>query len=1366
MKTLVVLVSLSFSVICAHAQGPRALPVFFERLEKPSGGAMFLARAGGETLFLSPGRAAIRIRARGVEGTFAMDFVGANPRPEIDVEEPLPGISNYFMGSDPRKWRTNVPQYGQVRYRGIYPGVDLLFYGDQGRLEYDWIVAADADPGVIRMRFDGPAEIDAGGDLVLRAGGMELRHRAPVIYEELEGRRRELKGHYTRAGKGEFGFEIAGRRRGAALRIDPILAYATYLGGSGVDTAADIALDSAGNIYVTGSTTSIDFPSAGPLVNPKPNVTYIFVVKLNSAETAVQYATYLGGSAGGQGTSVAVGSDGNAYVTGLFNSTDFPFTAGAYRHPNAASGVFAAELSAAAGNLVYAASVCECGRIPSIAVDSAGNAYIADEVFRYQSTGPVTSPDAFQSAERGGNLFIAKLNAPGTQLRATFLGGSSQEQMSGGLGVSDYRDPHGKLLAVNNANQVIIAGATQSRDFPVTPGAYQTAPGGAANVPDAFVAALDSDLRSLVWSTLLGGPNRDFVLALALDATGNVYVAGTRDISNTSQSLIFDYHGFSYVAKLTPTGTALAYLTNYAEWSCEIRGGFFTSDGCDARNQIPRSVAADAAGNAYVSGWTNSGTAATFLSKLNTLGTTVFSTTLAGGTSGYDALDANNNIVVAGSTTSTSFPVTADALQVNNAGGSDNFVARFTGDGPVCAVSLGAAGQFVAAAGGDVTIQVLAAPACGWTAGTNTSWIHVVSGASGSGNGSVVIHADSVAAGSRTGTVIIANRIFTVTEGCSYTITPGSTTVPGGGGQGSLSVAALSGCAWSASSADPWISFGNGSTSLVFNAAANVTGAQRSGTITIGGQAVTVTQGANNALQIPALVSLSPFQGTGPNATLTLVYSHPSGWAAIRSAEFIINPRWEANERKGGCYIKYAPATGLFTLIGDDGNSIAGSIAPGTMGAISNSQCILHGANSSVTGSGATLTMVVALSFQPTFTGQRHIWMQAVDHNNLSTNWLVYGVWFPAQTTVGASPWYRIYDPFFGNYLYSFDKHEYDTLGTQGFVLQGISGLVMDGPATVGGVSSMAWYRVYVNATNSHVWTSDRNEFLTLINSQQAYVGEGVAAFVMPYINAAGQVSPQVTNTIPFYRAAFQGKNLHFWTPDADEFFGTNGKHLPAGYVGEGIASYIFPASGAQFTSAVQEDDGAPAVVSAGNGAIAPGQAVSIYGRHLGGTVLLNGSPATVIAARDNELRVVAPRDLAGVSEVTVEVEHRGRRSRQLKLEVVPANPAIFGSNPYGRGYAQARNEDGTMNDAQHAAARGAVVTLYTTGAGVSGLPVGVRVGGRPAEILSMQESGTRAGAVEVRIRVPELVEPADFQPVVLQVGNLFSQPGVGLAVR
>jgi uncharacterized protein (TIGR03437 family) len=626
----------------------------------------------------------------------------------------------------------------------------------------------------------------------------------------------------------------------------------------------------------------------------------------------------------------------------------------------------------------------------------------------------------------------------------------------------------------------------------------------------------------------------------------------------------------------------------------------------------------------------------------------------------------------------------------------------------------------------------------------------------------------------------------TVTPTCSYSLNPTSQSFAAVGGPGRIDVNTGATCTWSVTGLPSWLTLtssgsGTGSATVTYTVSAN-TGVQRSASIIIAGQTVTVTQAASNPGQGPALVSLNPFQGSGPNASLTLVYAHPNGWAAIQSAEFIINPLWESTQRGGGCYVKYAPGTGLFTLVADDGNNVAGTTAPGSSTNVSNSQCTLNAASSSATGNGNNLTLVVVLTFSASFGGQRHIWMQASDYNNLSTNWLVFGVWFPTQTSVTTGPWYRFYDPFSNSYLYSADTNEYNTLRARGYPLQGVSGLVMNGPTTVSGISNLALYRVYVNSTSSHFWTSDRNEFRTLVNAQQAYMGEGVAAFVMPYINAQGQVSPQVTNTIPFWRAAYQGANLHFWTSDPNEYNGTNGKQLPAGYVGEGIACYIFPNSGAvgigtsaQFadgTAVPMEDDGGPAVVTAVNGAsyvsngvIAPGQTLIVYGRHLGGRVLLNGVPAQVIGAQDNEIRVVVPKELAGTTEVSLEVEYRGRRSQPIKLEVAAANPAIFGSNQWGRGNAQAQNEDGTINGVENGAPRGTVVTLYTTGVSLA-LPVEVHIGGQTAEVISAQVSGTRAGVTEVRVRVPETVEAAPFQPVVLHVGNMFSQPGVGLATR
>lgn len=630
-----------------------------------------------------------------------------------------------------------------------------------------------------------------------------------------------------------------------------------------------------------------------------------------------------------------------------------------------------------------------------------------------------------------------------------------------------------------------------------------------------------------------------------------------------------------------------------------------------------------------------------------------------------------------------------------------------------------------------------------------------------------------------------ASDLTGVTASCTVTVSPTSPVVPGNASTLTLSLTNAS-CGWTAVSNAPWLTPAAASgTSNTLNIAvsANTTVTQRAGSLTVAGQTINVTQVAGSLTNPPMLVSLSPFQGTGVNANLTFVYSDSSGWAAIQSAEFIINPRWEPSGRAGGCYIKYAPATGIFTLIADDGIGVGGTTLAGSTVNISNSQCMLNAASSNAAGTGNNLTVVANLTFAPSFGGQRHIWMQASDYANQSTNWLVYGVWFPIQTSLTTPNWYRIYDPNSKSYLYSADQNEYNALGAEGFAQQGISGLTMSGPASVSGTSNLAFYRVFVNATNSHFWTSDRNEFLTLINQQQAYVGEGVATFIMPYLSPQGQVSPQVTNSIPFWRAAYQGANLHFWTSDPNEYNGINGKHLPPGYVGEGIASYVFPSAGAQLNSAadslativpVSRGDDFPAVVSVVNsasyvssGVVVPGQVLTVYGRNLGGSVLLNGEPARIISANNTAIHVLVPNDLSGASKVRVEVEHRGRRTKAITLNLVQADPAVFVDTVYGRGNAEARNEDGVSNDIHHAARRGSVVTIYATGVPIDGnLPVDAHIAGRPARILSIRRSTTREGAVEIQMQVPPAAEPAPFQPVVLRVGNLFSQPGAGLAIQ
>ena len=354
-----------------------------------------------------------------------MKLVGANPHPQVEGLEELPGKSKYFLGNDPSKWRTNVPHYAKVQYKDVYPGVDLVYYGNQRQLKYDLIVAPGADPEAIQLAFEGEEnlEIDAQGDLVLDSDGGQVRLHKPLVYQEVAGVRREISGAYVLNGGGQVSFQVAAYHASQPLIIDPVLSYSTYLGGSGTDQGSAIAVDASGNAYVTGSTSSTDFPTASPFQpNKGGGFNDAFVTKLNAAGSGLVYSTYLGGgssdsSANDSGLDIAVDTSGNAYVTGGTESTDFP-TASPIQ-PNKSGGAtdaFVTKLNAAGSALAYSTYLGGSGLFAtgnSIAVDTSGNAYVTG--FTESTDFPTASP--FQSINAGDrDAFIAKIMdlPPGT----------------------------------------------------------------------------------------------------------------------------------------------------------------------------------------------------------------------------------------------------------------------------------------------------------------------------------------------------------------------------------------------------------------------------------------------------------------------------------------------------------------------------------------------------------------------------------------------------------------------------------------------------------------------------------------------------------------------------------------------------------------------------------------------------------------------------------------------------------------------------------------------------------------------------------------------------------------------------------------
>jgi len=352
----------------SRGQSLGSLPLYFEaNAGQTDPEVEFLSRGPRHTIFFSRSKAVLVLPSRarkpgaGRRTVVGIRFVGANPRPEVSGTDVLAGKVNYFVGNDPAKWRTDVATYGKVVYRELYPGIDLVFYGRDGQLEYDLVARPGADLRRIVLGFDGVErlQVDAQGDLLMRTKAGVVHQRRPVVYQPTEGGRREISGGYVLEGPRRVAFKVAPHDRTRAVVIDPVLLYSGYLGGSGSDAAGGIAVDAGRNAYVTGGTDSVDFPvTAAAARRVHGGFDDCFVTKLNATGSALVYSTYLGGSGDEGCAAIAVDAGGNAYVAGSTSSTDFPTTAGAVQTALALTGtgggdVFMAKLDALGGTRLY-----------------------------------------------------------------------------------------------------------------------------------------------------------------------------------------------------------------------------------------------------------------------------------------------------------------------------------------------------------------------------------------------------------------------------------------------------------------------------------------------------------------------------------------------------------------------------------------------------------------------------------------------------------------------------------------------------------------------------------------------------------------------------------------------------------------------------------------------------------------------------------------------------------------------------------------------------------------------------------------------------------------------------------------------------
>ena len=741
------------------------LPLAFEpNVGQAPAGVGFLSQGNTYTLFLNPAESVLGLQTAPSAGNpagqrlgVALKLVGSNPSAVAQAGDLLPGISNYFVGNNPADWHTNVPNYGKVSYQDIYPGVDLVYYGNQGALEYDFVVNPGASPGVIRLAVKGAESLslDAQGDLVLHTVGGDVLEKTPTVYQTVNGIRQTVAGRFVLENQNQLGFAVGPYNAALPLIIDPVLSYSTFFGGSvsslqsaGYNSANQLQVDAAGNAYISGQQASgSDFPIIGGLGQPP---SYGFVAKLNPQGTALLYSTYLGGQSAGAGlqdTLVAVDPAGDVYAFGIApaNGYNFPTAGTPYQsQPNkgGTGSPFVLKLNPAGNQLIFSTFFGGQAYIDSlggIAINSAGDVYIAGSVNSGLTPFP-TTPGAFQPWEPGRKTgFVSELNSTGSALvYSTLLGFASGPYSYVRIGRNLFEQEldlswfpwtvGGGGLAVDGSGDAIVGGWTTVANFPTLNAYEPVRPSG----PDAlFVAKFNPTGSGLIYSTYFGGdvtplPNgilsANSITGVAADPAGDVYLTGftiSTDFPTAGSpfqataapnpdTFVIDN---SFVSKLDPNGKPI--YSTYLRASTGSAPSYL-------EEVLAAGIAVDGAGDAFVVGTTNASdfptanalpardgsidnmalTYAGFVTELDPSGSNLLFSTLLGGTKDIGiaapetgawaaALDANENLYLSGSTSSTDFPVTAGVYQTQfnalypqgnpTSSGTEAFVAKLTG---------------------------------------------------------------------------------------------------------------------------------------------------------------------------------------------------------------------------------------------------------------------------------------------------------------------------------------------------------------------------------------------------------------------------------------------------------------------------------------------------------------------------------------------------------------------------------------------------------------------------------------------------------------------------------------------------------------
>lgn len=877
-------------------------------------------------------------------------FPGANPQVELTAGRPLKGHANFFNGTGPDDWHTSLPTFAEIRYRDLYPGIDLLYLGsghagDGLKSEFD--VAAGADPSRIALAYSRPVKIDADGNLVAGEGAETLCEKRPDVYQDTAHGRVQVAARYRLLDAHTAAFELGFYDPNLPLIIDPVISYATYLGGSNEGAVTGTAVDSSGNLYVTGWTLAVDFPTLSPAQSANGGSIDAFVVKLNSTGTALIYATYIGGKGVDQATAIAVDSAGEAYVTGSTASYNFPLVSPIRTTLGGSKNAFVLKLNSAGNALLFSTylggTASDAGT--GIALDSSANAWVVGDT--QSANFPVNRP--MQQLFAGGtDIFISMFTSAGALNFSTFWGGTGVEHAGG--------------VALDASGNIYVAGGTYSVDLPVV-AALQ--PRNAGN-QDAFVMKFDfsGSSAAIIYATYLGGSGTatgEQANAITADANGNAYVTGVTNSTNfpvTAGTVQTAYGGSqdAFITKLNPTGSALVYSTYLGGSSFDWANG----------------IGIDSAGDAYIAGYTSSydfpitgqiqptlnGLYNSFVTILNSTGGVLAFSTYYGGT-GSDtanaiAVDSSGNMFIGGQTSSINLPLETP-LESTNIGGITGWVAR---------------------------LGVTAAP-------PQTPAAVSVTPTSGSGATAVFTakYSDTGGGSALTTTGLLVNSSAGTNQACWVTYSPSSnlfslandvsssgslTTVPGGTSiqndqcvlNGTVSSVAISGNTLTIT-VSLYFQPNFADAQTVYLSATDATSS--TGFVALGTWTATVPAPA------PAVVSVSPSAGTGAGQTFVFTFSDAASANNLAAIAVLISP---STAYTNACYIVVDRNAGTVALLWDSGLG-SNSKPIGAATNLQNDQCSV-GANS-LTLTGQTLTMAMTISFTGAFNGVKNIYMEAAE---------------------------------------------------------------------------------------------------------------------------------------------------------------------------------------------------------------------------------------------------------------------------------------------------------------------------------------------------------------------------------------------------